>query len=195
MVPEFDRVMFCAESWRHQPRFETAFGYHIIRVDRVTPAEVKARHILIQPLRDSTDELRTKATADSVAAAWRSGGDVDSLTIRFHDSAGGEEKSVPQINRSQLPPQYSAAIQGKTVGDVLDPFPVPDGEGGFNKYIVAQITALEEAGDPTFEQWHDRLRAQLAEERSIGRLYDSLRKSTYVAVRYDPVAELTPGDH
>ncbi|MGH7721036.1 MAG: peptidylprolyl isomerase, partial [Gemmatimonadaceae bacterium] len=49
MVPEFDRVMFSLSPGQVSPVFETSFGYHIVRVDRVQPGEVKSRHILIRP--------------------------------------------------------------------------------------------------------------------------------------------------
>ena len=58
MVPEFDRMMFALNPGIISPVIETAFGFHIIRVDRVQPAEVKARHILIRPTVDTSDESR-----------------------------------------------------------------------------------------------------------------------------------------
>ena len=190
MVPEFDRIMFALNPGVVSPVVETGFGYHIIRVDRVQPAEVKARHILIRPTLDSTDEARTRTTADSVVAAWRRGANLDSLTIRYHDDAAGEDKSVPEVNRSELPAEYGKAIEGKKLKDILDPFAIPDPGTGFSKYVVAQITFLDDAGETTLADWHDRIRSQLSEERSMVRLIDSLKKSTYVSLRYDPVAEM-----
>src|SRR5512141_358408 len=67
MVPEFDRVMFAMSPGQISPVIETPFGYHIIRVDRVQAAEVKARHILIAPTIDSADVATAKIVADSVA--------------------------------------------------------------------------------------------------------------------------------
>ncbi|MFL5488739.1 MAG: peptidylprolyl isomerase, partial [Gemmatimonadaceae bacterium] len=50
LVPEFEAMMFALRPGEVSPVIETAFGYHIIRVDRVQSAEVKARHILIAPV-------------------------------------------------------------------------------------------------------------------------------------------------
>ena len=64
LVPEFEAMMFALRPGEVSPVIETAFGYHIIRVDRVQSAEVKARHILIAPVIDSNDVVprRSKPT-------------------------------------------------------------------------------------------------------------------------------------
>src|SRR6478672_12037114 len=54
-VPEFDRVYFGMRPGVVSPPIKTVFGYHLIRVDRVQPAEVKGRHILVRPAIDSAD--------------------------------------------------------------------------------------------------------------------------------------------
>ena len=92
MVPEFDRMMFALPPGQVSPIVETVFGYHILRVDRVQPAEVKARHILIRPRIDSADVARARLEADSVAAQWRAGVSYDSLAAKHHDARAGEER-------------------------------------------------------------------------------------------------------
>ena len=66
-VPEFDRVFFALRPGVVTPPVKTVFGYHLIKVDRVQPAEVKGRHILIRPAIDSADEKTTRAEANGVA--------------------------------------------------------------------------------------------------------------------------------
>jgi len=189
MVPEFDRMMFSLNPGIVSPIVETAFGFHIIRVDRVQPAEVKARHILIRPQVDSADERRARLLADSVATAWRAGGSFDSLSVTFHDAASGEDKSIPEYPRSELPEPYRNALEGAKLNQILDPFPLPDPSAGVAKFVVAQVTFLDEAGEWTLAEARDRIREQLSEERKMRRLIDNLKKQTYVSVRYDPAKQ------
>jgi peptidyl-prolyl cis-trans isomerase SurA len=192
MVPEFDRMMFALNPGALSPVVETTFGFHIIRVDRVQPAEVKARHILIRPMVDSSDERRARQLADSVAAAWRTGGSYDSLSAKFHDEAGGEDRTIPEYPRSELPEAYRNALEGAGLNAIVGPFPIPDVQGGTVKQVVAQVTFLDEAGEYTLPEMRERIREQLAQERSMRRLIDALKKQTYVAVKYDPMALVEP---
>ena len=186
MVAEFDRVMFGLNPGVISPVFESSFGYHIVRVDRVQPAEVKSRHILIRPSLDSADETRAKAVAVEVAKAWRGGGAYDSLSLKHHDDAGAEEKTIPEYPRDSLPEAYRTAIEGKKLNEVLDPFPIADAQSGSNKFVVAQITFLDEAGEYTLPEMRAKIRSQLSEEHSMRRLIDTLKKQNYVSIRFDP---------
>src|SRR5262245_45972203 len=125
MVPEFERWMFGLRPGEMSPVIETVHGFHIIRVDRVQPREVKSRHILIRAALDSADVARARAQADSVAKEWEAGVPFDSLARKYHDYAGGEETSIlTPITRDSMPATYQQAFTGKKPNDVVQ-FEIP----------------------------------------------------------------------
>ena len=182
MVPEFDRWMFALAPGQMSPVIETPFGYHIIRVDRVQPGEVKARHILIKPHIDSADVAAAKLRADTVKMLWEGGANFDSLVARYHDR--DEEKgSLQPFERTQLPDSYRKAFEGKSTGAYIDPFPIDDPARGAKKYVVAQIVKADDGGDYTLSDFKSQIRDQLAQERGMRRVIDQMRKDLYVSVR------------
>ena len=181
LVPEFEGMMFALRPGDVSPVIETAFGYHIIRVDRVQAAEVKARHILIAPVIDSADVVAARVEADSVAAQWRRGVSYDTLAAKHHDAT--EEKGVLQpFNRDSLPASYQAALAGAKPGTITNPFQLTNPRGA-PKFAVMQVVTATEAGEYDQAEIRDQIRAQLADERSIRGLLDQLRKQTYVSLR------------
>ncbi len=179
MVPEFDRMMFALPPGVLSPVVETNFGYHIIRVDKVQPAEVKARHILITPTLDSLDEQRARRLADSIATAWRSGARYDSLQTKFHDPDEVRGFAEP-FPRSELPGAYVEALKPLKINDISAPFAIENARRGTKKFVVFQLLSQQEEGLYSMGEVRDRIRAQLVEERSMRRFIDLLRAQSFI---------------
>ena len=184
-VPEFERWVWSLPPGELSPVFESPFGFHIVRVDRVAAGEVKARHILIRPKLDSADLARAHLEADTVAKAWRAGAPFDSLAKKHHDYAAKEETSILEpMPRDSLPEPYQRAFAGKAPNDIVT-FEIPDPQRGIPKVVVAQLLTVTPGGDYTLKEMRDLVRSRLADEGGVRRYLDSLRKKSYVSIRLD----------
>lgn len=181
-VPIFDRVYFALRPGQVSPVIKTTFGYHIIKIDRAQPAEVKGRHILIRPQIDSAQVAMAHALADSVAMLWRAGASYDSLVAKYHDPA--EEKMMPEpFPQAELPQEYQAAIKGHKAGDILAPFSIVDKSRGVPKFFILELISVQDAREPTVSDFRQQIRDQLSQQKSIRRYLDNLREQIYVSVR------------
>ncbi len=182
MVPAFDQMMFSLAPNVLSPTVETVFGAHIIRVDRIRPAEVKARHILLRWKMDSTDVARARVEADTVLAQWKRGVPFDSLVAHHHDEAELKLMADP-VPRDSLPPEYREAMKEHKAGDFVGPFAIPNPQNGLQKIVVLQLTSMEEGGPMKISDIRDRIRSQLSQEKTARRILDQLRKEIYVSIR------------
>ena len=182
MVPAFDRVMFALPPNTLSPIVETPFGFHLIKVERVLPAEVKARHILIRPVVDSVDVARARHAADSIAGVWRRGGSYDSLSLAWHDPREERGSATPFV-RDSLPEPYQKAMADAKTGDVVGPFTIVDTRTSLPKFVLVQVLSLTTEGEFTREEYKEKMREQLAEEKSYRRLIDQLKKESFVSTR------------
>ena len=180
-LPEFDQVIFGIRPGTPSMPFETSYGFHIVRVDRVQPGEVKVRQILIRPAIDSNDVARAKVEADSVLAAWRAGAEYEALSSKHHDRV--EEKNIPDLNRDSLPASYRTAIGDQGNGGFAGPFAISDPSNGTSKYVVLEITGTSPGGPVTLAEFRNRIRDQLALEKLSRRVIEQLRKEMYVSIR------------
>jgi peptidyl-prolyl cis-trans isomerase SurA len=181
LVAEFERWAFLLPVNTVSPVFETVFGYHILRVDRVQSAQVRVRHIVITPQTDSTDVARTIALADTIATALRAGASFDSLASRYHDPAELRSRPTP-IPADSLVAEYANAVRGLKPGDIAKPFVYPNPNGQPRVRLVI-VTGFEEERDRTIDDVRNGIRSELEYRKSLRRLLDELRKEYYVSIR------------
>ncbi|HET6764640.1 MAG TPA: peptidylprolyl isomerase [Longimicrobiaceae bacterium] len=178
MVRPFEATAYALRPGMVSDVVETDYGYHIIRMDKVRGPERSAHHILFAPAIHPADIERARVRADSVAAAVRAGASLTELAAKVKTQA--DQVVAQRQELDKLPAEYTLAFQGIPAGQVVGPFQIePAGRPAF---VVARVTARQEAGQVEFADVAELARTRLVERRQEAMLVAELRNEVPVSL-------------
>ena len=160
---------------------ETEYGFHIIQVQRVRFSERRARHILIRPDVTYADIARSRKLAEEIALRARSE-DFQALADEYHDGSLPDSATITlgQV-ATDLPPAYLGALSRRQPGELVGPIQFRD--RAREHFAVIKILEVRDAGEYTYEDLKESIRASLIDEKRREALLEGLRAKTYVEIK------------
>ncbi|WP_019947655.1 peptidylprolyl isomerase [Hymenobacter aerophilus] len=163
MVYPFESAAYATAAGQVSQPVRTRFGYHLIKVDNVRPAqgEIKVAHLMIRTKPDmpAADSATAKKKVDELYARLRRGENWDKLVRQFSEDAGSAPNGgeLPAFSTGRMIPSFEeAAFKLQQPGDIAPPVQTPYG------WHIIKLT--EKQPVPSFEAMEPTLKSKVSKD-------------------------------
>ena len=163
MVYPFEDAAYKTPAGQISKPVRTRFGYHLIKVNNVRPAqgEIKVSHIMVRatPGQPAADSIAAKKKIDEIHSLVQKGEDWSKLVSQFSEDAGSASNGgeLPWFGTGRMIPSFEeAAFSLKNPGDVSEPIKTP--------YGWHIIKLQERKSLPAFSEVENSLKVKVAKD-------------------------------
>ena len=182
-VPEFEDVAFALLEGGISDVFETSYGFHVVRVERIRYSERQVRHILIRPATTVADRTRVRALATELAERAKTE-DFRTLVDEYHDSLEPDSGTIAERQIAGiLPAAYLAPLTVGQPGEISGPIQFTATRSGLDAFAIIRVSERRPAGEYTFEEFEPQLRQRMIEQKRVRAHIDGLRARTYIEIK------------
>ncbi|MEX1257242.1 MAG: peptidylprolyl isomerase [Gemmatimonadota bacterium] len=181
-IPELEEAMFRMQRGGVSDVVETIFGAHLLRVERVRGPERLVYHILVAADLTEEDLSRARMRAGEIRDSVAAGASILDFEGRGDEVGIPNQIALALDQLSTLPAPYALPLRSSSAGDVVGPLEFT--WQGQPVVVVAEVTAVREAGAFTFEELRGQVRDIISQQRFQERLVERLMAETHVETRW-----------
>lgn len=195
-VPDFEAVAFRLKENEVSEVVETEYGYHIIQLLEKKGNRIKARHILVSPVMDESNNIEAKQKVEKIKQELENGETTFQEAVRKYSedemskNNGGlitnmeTQNTYFEMNKLEAP--IALALDNKKPGDFTDVLPYTDIRGkskdGFRIVYLKSETPAHQADISTDYSKIKAVAKQAKQYEALNEWIQEKSKTVYVKI-------------